>query len=131
MPTSADRRRSVTEPAAPADVDLTALVPASERQDYLVAELRAGTPAVFVDREPRGVDADSVVVDNRAGARLATEHLLARGHRLHVGRVRHHRDDYIGVTDGIRDVLRALATGVDQLLAGLLPAPEGPAAPGA
>ena len=56
-------------------------MPASERQDYLVAEVRTGTPAVFVDRQPRGVDADSVVVDNRSGGDEAVAHLLAHGHR--------------------------------------------------
>jgi LacI family transcriptional regulator len=62
-------------------VDGLVLMPASERQDYLIAELRTGTPAVFVDRPPRGVDADSVTVDNFGGARVAVEHLLAVGHR--------------------------------------------------
>ena len=36
-------------------VDGLVIMPASERQDYLVSELRSGTPAVFVDRPPRGV----------------------------------------------------------------------------
>ena len=62
-------------------VDGLILMPASARHDYLVAELRTGTPAVFVDRAPRGVDVDSVVIDNVGGAEAATEHLLARGHR--------------------------------------------------
>ncbi|MGL5928699.1 MAG: LacI family DNA-binding transcriptional regulator, partial [Dermatophilaceae bacterium] len=62
-------------------VDGLVLMPATERQDYLVGELRTGTPAVFVDRPPRGVDADSVIVDNRHGARLAADHLLDLGHR--------------------------------------------------
>ncbi|WP_392543993.1 LacI family DNA-binding transcriptional regulator [Oryzobacter telluris] len=62
-------------------VDGLVLMPASERQDYLVAELRSGTPAVFVDRPPRGVDADSVMVDNHAGGAMAAEHLLLQGHR--------------------------------------------------
>jgi LacI family transcriptional regulator len=35
---------------------------------------------VFVDRPPRGVEADSVLVDNRRGAREAVAHLLAFGH---------------------------------------------------
>jgi DNA-binding LacI/PurR family transcriptional regulator len=38
-------------------------------------------PVVFVAREPRGFEADIVTADNRKGARLAVEHLLARGHR--------------------------------------------------
>jgi LacI family transcriptional regulator len=62
-------------------VDGLVLMPASSRHDYLVAELRTGTPAVFVDRPPRGVDADSVVIDNIGGAKAATEHLLRQGHR--------------------------------------------------
>ncbi len=62
-------------------VDGLILMPASARHDYLVAELRTGTPAVFVDRAPRGVDVDSVVIDNIGGAEAATEHLLAQGHR--------------------------------------------------
>ncbi|MGL5819756.1 MAG: LacI family DNA-binding transcriptional regulator [Phycicoccus sp.] len=62
-------------------VDGLVLMPASARQDYLVGELRTGTPAVFVDRPPRGVDADSVIVDNHHGARLAIDHLLDLGHR--------------------------------------------------
>ncbi|WP_377645467.1 LacI family DNA-binding transcriptional regulator [Oryzobacter terrae] len=62
-------------------VDGLVIMPASDRQDYLVAELRTGTPAVFVDRPPRGVDADSVMIDNRAGGAIAAEHLLAQGHR--------------------------------------------------
>ncbi len=66
-----DREEELVHDLVTRRVDGLVLMPASERQDYLVAELRTGTPAVFVDREPRGVDADSVVVDNRAGAVLA------------------------------------------------------------
>lgn len=39
-------------------------------------------PVVYLNhRAPRGVDAPSVVLDNRGGARRATEHLLDHGHR--------------------------------------------------
>ncbi|MCU1536773.1 MAG: LacI family transcriptional regulator [Humibacillus sp.] len=62
-------------------VDGLVIMPASARQEYLAAELRAGLPAVFVDRVPHGVDADSVTVDNVLGAHQAVEHLLAHGHR--------------------------------------------------
>jgi LacI family transcriptional regulator len=44
--------------------------------DPLVA---AGIPVVAVDRRPRSSAIDSVLVDNRLGARLATEHLLDGG----------------------------------------------------
>ena len=47
---------------------------------FLRAELDAGCSIVFVDRPVPGVDADTVLVDNRGGARLGTEHLLAHGH---------------------------------------------------
>jgi LacI family transcriptional regulator len=62
-------------------VDGLVIMPATHRQDYLASELRTGTPVVFVDCAPRGIDADSVTVDNDDAARRATEHLLARGHR--------------------------------------------------
>jgi LacI family transcriptional regulator len=56
-------------------------VPASGDHRYLLAELSSGTPVVFLDRPPRGVDADTVLLDNVGGARMAVEHLLAHGHR--------------------------------------------------
>jgi LacI family transcriptional regulator len=76
-----DREQELVHDLVTRRVDGLVLMPASARQDYLVAELRTGTPTVFVDRAPRGVDADSVVIDNLAGALIATEHLLAQGHR--------------------------------------------------
>ena len=77
----ADREEELVHDLVTRRVDGLVIMPASERQDYLVSELRSGTPAVFVDRPPRGVDADSVTVDNTRGGRLAAEHLLAQGHR--------------------------------------------------
>ena len=77
----ADREQELVHDLVTRRVDGLVIMPASERQDYLVSELRSGTPAVFVDRPPRGVDADSVTVDNHRGGRLAAEHLLARSHR--------------------------------------------------
>jgi LacI family transcriptional regulator len=43
--------------------------------------LSKNVPLVFVGRIPRGVSADSVSADNRAGTRLIMRHLLERGHR--------------------------------------------------
>lgn len=62
-------------------VDGLVIVPASPRQDYLEPEIRAGLPIIFADRAPRGIDTDSVIVDNALGAYQAVDHLLARGHR--------------------------------------------------
>lgn len=62
-------------------VDGLILTTISPSQGYLAAEIRRGTPVVFVDREPSGVTADTVVSDNAAGAALAVRHMLAHGHR--------------------------------------------------
>lgn len=40
-----------------------------------------GVPVVFIDRPSPGVAADTVMIDNAANARMATEHLIARHHR--------------------------------------------------
>lgn len=75
------RERDIVANLLARRVDGLVLMPASERQDYLAADVRAGLPIVFADRRPRGIDSDSVTVDNAAGADLAIEHLLAHGHR--------------------------------------------------
>jgi len=62
-------------------VDALLIVPAGDDHRYLLSELVAGTPIVFVDRPPRGVEADTVLLDNVGGARMGVEHLLAHGHR--------------------------------------------------
>jgi LacI family transcriptional regulator len=77
----ADREIALVRGLVARRVDGLVLMPATHRQEYLAAELRAGLPTVFVDRLPHGVDADSVTVDNVLGSRHAIEHLLAHGHR--------------------------------------------------
>ncbi|MGO1318265.1 MAG: LacI family DNA-binding transcriptional regulator [Cellulomonadaceae bacterium] len=62
-------------------VDGLVLTPASASQAYLEPWLLRGTPVVFLDRDPVDLVADAVTSDHRAGARAATAHLLARGHR--------------------------------------------------
>ena len=42
---------------------------------------RGGTPVVFINERPGGVEADLVKHDYARGTQLATEHLLARGHQ--------------------------------------------------
>ncbi len=76
-----DRERQRVTDLVGRRVDGLVLVPASDNQEYLLSERRAGLPIVFVDRLPTGIDVDSVTVDNRAGAREAVEHLAAGGHR--------------------------------------------------
>lgn len=76
-----DRERTLVHDLVTRRVDGLVLMPSTERQDYLSSEVRAGMPVVFVDREPRGIAADSVTVENAVGAQMGTEHLLAQGHR--------------------------------------------------
>lgn len=62
-------------------VDGLIMVPTSDDHSYLVPEMMAGIPVVFADRPPGKVDADTVLSDNSGGARKATAHLVAAGHR--------------------------------------------------
>lgn len=58
------------------------VVPATGgRHGYLRRERAGGLPLVFLDRPAAGLTADTVVSANEEGARLATEHLIAHGHR--------------------------------------------------
>jgi DNA-binding LacI/PurR family transcriptional regulator len=45
------------------------------------AVLTSGTPVVCVDRLPKGLQVDSVGVDDRSAAELGVSHLLAMGHK--------------------------------------------------
>lgn len=77
----AARERLLVSDLVSRRVDGLVIMPATDRQDYLLPELRAGLPTVFVDRHPVGVDADSVTVDNVRGGYDAARHLLTQGHR--------------------------------------------------
>lgn len=57
------------------------MVPASSDHSYLLAELHLGTPIVFLDRPPARLHTDTILLDNRGGARKGIEHLIAHGHR--------------------------------------------------
>jgi LacI family transcriptional regulator len=67
-------------------VDGLVVVPNPRGQAYLVPEIEAGTATVFVLRPPTGVEAstlraDTVLADERGGARTAVAHLISHGHR--------------------------------------------------
>jgi LacI family transcriptional regulator len=76
-----DRERGIVSDLVARRADGLVLMPASHRHEYLLSEHRAGLPLVFVDRRPHGLDCDSVTIDNRLGAKQATAHLIAGGHR--------------------------------------------------
>jgi LacI family transcriptional regulator len=61
-------------------VDGLILVPAARDHTYLRAEIERGTPVVFVDRPPTGIVADTILCDDRGGARIAANYLIGLGH---------------------------------------------------
>ena len=62
-------------------VDGLAVIPASTRQSRLTRALLGKTPMVAFDRPVPDRSVDVVLVQNAAGARRMTEHLLEHGHR--------------------------------------------------
>ncbi|GAA4955959.1 LacI family transcriptional regulator [Nonomuraea thailandensis] len=111
---SADKERMLIESMYARGVDSLIVVPSAADHSWLAEH--AGLTTVFVDRVPPGLDgADVVLLDDVWGGRIATEHLLARGHR---------RIALISDDDGISSV-RDRATGYRAALAGAgLPAGE-------
>ena len=62
-------------------VDGVILPPVSPGAEAAARLADAGIPVVYVDRRPRRITGDTVVIDNERGARDATEHLLRLGHQ--------------------------------------------------
>lgn len=75
------RERQLVSAFASRRVDGLIIQPASHDHSYLMAERKAGTAIVFVDRPPDYFDADTIVTDNAAGVRRGLHHLLVHGHR--------------------------------------------------
>jgi LacI family transcriptional regulator len=77
------RERELIQALMGRRVDALLLVPAGRERDHrwLERELLKTTPVVFLDRPPHKIEADTVLLDNAGGARIAVEHLLAAGHR--------------------------------------------------
>jgi LacI family transcriptional regulator len=73
------RERELAGAFARRRTDGLILAPAADDQAYLAAY--AGMPIVFVDRWASGMDGDTVVATNVAGAAGAVRHLVAHGHR--------------------------------------------------
>jgi LacI family transcriptional regulator len=107
-------------------VDGLLVIPAGkeggEGHAYLGAERQMGTPVVFLDRPPHGVDGDTILIDNVGGARRAVEHLIAHGHRR-IGVVGD-APSYFTVVErvrGYREALAAAGIPVDESLVRLRP----------
>ena len=82
--------------------------------DRITRFVREGLPIVCLDRDIDSTLVPLVQVDNRLGARLATEHLLELGHER-IGHIAGPPD--LGISDerieGYRDALRAAGIAVD------------------
>ena len=72
----AERERELVSALLRRRVDALLIVPAGPDHRYLAASSRA----VFLDRPPHGIEADTVLLDDHGGARSAVEHLIAQGH---------------------------------------------------
>jgi LacI family transcriptional regulator len=62
-------------------VDGILLVPVDSKHKYLKAVAEGATPVVTIDRPIEVATSDSVGVENRAGARMAVEHLINHGYK--------------------------------------------------
>lgn len=76
-----EREREMVADLVNRRVDGLVLMPASQDQSYLDNDISAGLAVVVVDRPPRNLAADSVLVDNIKGGRTSARHLLQHGHR--------------------------------------------------
>ncbi len=62
-------------------VDGLLVVPAGADHSFLRREVEMGMPVVFLDRPPGQLLADTVLLDNRGGARDGVARMVAAGHR--------------------------------------------------
>ena len=112
---TAEGERAILQALASRRVDGLLVVPVGEDQSYLRQEQQSGLPVVFVDRPPVGVEADTVLADDRAGGRLAAAHLIAHGHR---------RVGVVGARSGLHTVAERVAGSVEaHAAAGLVAEP--------
>ena len=88
------------------------LVPISDDHAYLQGEREFGTPIVAVDRPLVNVASDSVVFDNRRGARAGVQALIDAGHR---------RIGFVGSTESLYTHRERLAGYRDALEANGIP----------
>jgi LacI family transcriptional regulator len=78
---SFERERGLLRELVRRRVDGLLVVPTAHDHVELHEELARWAPTVYIDRAPKGVPADCVVLDNKGGARRAVEHLVRAGYR--------------------------------------------------
>ncbi|WP_432990046.1 LacI family DNA-binding transcriptional regulator [Dactylosporangium sp. CA-233914] len=115
------RERALTAELVGRRVAALIVTPVGQDHGDLAREVEAGLPVVLIDRPAPGVEADTVVMDNRGGVRAAVEHLLAGGHRRiglvgdesHLWTFQERRDEFIETLarGGIADAERYVRAG--------------------
>lgn len=88
-----DNERTVACAMLERRVSAMLIISGTRDHQYLASERALGTPVIFVGRPPVGINADCVLVDDRAGVREATATLLNAGHR-HIGVLAGPTDSY-------------------------------------
>jgi LacI family transcriptional regulator len=76
-----DVERDVAKVMAQRNVAGLIVVPCGKQNDHFASVAKRGIPMVSIDRPLENIEATSLVVDNRAAAAKATEHLIEHGHR--------------------------------------------------
>ncbi|MBA8808181.1 LacI family transcriptional regulator [Promicromonospora sukumoe] len=139
-----EREASLTGELIERRVGALIVTPAGADHSALRGEIAAGLPVVVVDRPAAGMDADTVVIDNRGGTRAAVAHLLAHGHRRiafvgdepHLWTYQERSDEFLAALReaGVADAERWVRSGAHDAAAArdlvleLLAAPEPPTA---
>jgi len=78
---SPDRERSLAANLADAGAQAIVVASSADYHDSYAPLISREVAVVFVDRPPRGVEADTVVFDDESAGRAAAEHLADGGHR--------------------------------------------------
>jgi len=104
---SRDKERMYFDVLAQKRIDGLIIAPAGGNDDAVKDIIIQGLPVVCVDREFVGVEADTIVVDNRAAAKTIVRHLLELGHRRIA--VMRARLDANSIDDRVNGYLEALA----------------------
>lgn len=96
--------------------NIDAVILASKIDEQFILKLRQeGIPLVLVDHAIKGVNVDSVVIDNFNGACQAVNHLIKLGHRR-IGFIRGPQDrpSFIHRFDGYKDTLKKAGLNYDE-----------------
>lgn len=93
--TDENREKEAVEFLKKRRVDGLIIMPSGKDGKYLQSFVKAGIPVVFIDRKIKGIDCDSVLVDNLGATKHAIKKLIEAGHKK------------IGMIAGPQDVFTA------------------------